>query len=75
MEHSNEIKHKCNIWNPIKISETQTIYLCAICKQKVAISDTELYGVDIIVTVINLSDNKIYPDSKEISEENKKEWA
>jgi hypothetical protein len=69
------LKHRCTIWDIVKISETQIIYLCAICKKKVAISDKEIYGLDMI-TLIDLSGQKIYPnkEQREVTEENLEEW-
>jgi hypothetical protein len=74
----NKIEHTCNIWDIVKISDTQVIYLCAICKKKVAISDKELFGIDIIALfdIGEDSDKKIYPDTnqREIKKENLEEW-
>lgn len=71
------ITHSCNIWDVVTISDTQVIYLCAICKRKVAISDKDIFGLDIIA-LIDLADNnrKVYPDkdNRKIKEENLEEW-
>jgi hypothetical protein len=73
-----DITHRCNIWDIVKISDTQVIYLCALCKRKVAISDKNLFGLD-IVALIDLGEDgnkKVYPDKnqREIKEENLNEW-
>jgi hypothetical protein len=72
------LNHKCNIWDIVKISDTQVIYLCALCKRKVAISDKELFGLDIIA-LIDLGedgDKKVYPEKnqRKIKDENLNQW-
>jgi len=70
-------KHTCNIWNIVKISDTQVIYLCAVCKRKVAISDIETLGLDIIA-LIDLGEfpKKVYPKDEErkIDNKNLEQW-
>ncbi len=75
---NDEIKHTCNIWDIVKISDTQVIYLCAICKRKVAISDNEIFGLDIIA-VIDLGEDKtkklyLNGDQRVITKENLEQW-
>lgn len=76
-DEKHPITHKCNIWDVVTISDTQVIYLCAICKRKVAISDKDVFGIDIIA-LIDLGDDgrKIYPDKEQrnIKKENLEDW-
>ena len=74
--HDSPIEHKCNIWDVVKISDTQVIYLCAICKRKIAISDKDLFGIDIIAIIDIIESEKVYPtkEQREIKPENLEEW-
>jgi hypothetical protein len=70
-------EHTCNIWDVVKISDSQVVYLCAVCKRKVAISDKELFGLDIIALIdLGKEEKKVYPDEdqRKIKDETLEEW-